>query len=106
MASRETIIVSRPKGYFSIFRPIHRPNHMRCTYTKTIDPANRVMASEILFCTLCRRTLLCSMRAGCFGSPITARTLMLLSPFGIPDEGLGDHPAGVRRMKAPHHPGP
>ena len=49
MASSDTIIVSKPNGYFSTPSPIHSVNHTMWTYTNTMDPAKVVMVSAIRF---------------------------------------------------------
>src|ERR1700733_6947155 len=67
IASSETIIVTRPKGYFPTPSPIHSANHKTWMYTKVIDPANAVILSETLFWTSWARSCECFTSAGLSG---------------------------------------
>ena len=75
MASSETIIVSRPNGYFSTPKPIQHPNQMTWMYTKAIEPENAVILSASRFCAYSARSSACSTSAGLTGlGSLTGRT--------------------------------
>jgi hypothetical protein len=67
MASRETIIVRSPYGYFSTPNPIQHANQMTWRYTNAMEPANPVILSAIRFWTCSARSRACSASAG-FGA--------------------------------------
>src|ERR1041384_8796475 len=81
IASSDTIIVSRPNGYFSTRNVIQTANQRRWMYTNIIEPANVVMASAIWFWRLSARSASFFMSAGCFGS--IGVWMVMLPPLGL-----------------------